>query len=78
MAEQQYAPVSPYLMVNDGYNALEFYKRAFAAEVIETYDAEGKLGHATLAVNGGQIMISDEYPEEMTGVRRRWLRDAAG
>ncbi|MBA3517372.1 MAG: VOC family protein [Rhizobiales bacterium] len=69
MAEQQYAPVSPYLMVNDGYSALEFYKRAFAAEVIETYDAEGKLGHATLAVNGGQIMISDEYPEEMTGVR---------
>jgi PhnB protein len=64
-----YAPVSVYLMVNDGNAALEFYKRAFGAEVTETYPHEGKLGHATLKLNGGEVMLSDEFPEAMTGVR---------
>jgi PhnB protein len=66
---RKYAPVSPYLMVDDGDRALEFYRRAFAAEILETYPWEGKLGHATLAINGGEVMISDEFPVEMTGVR---------
>ena len=71
MAEQRakYAPVAVYLMVNDGKAALDFYRRAFAAEVVETYPHEGKLGHATLTINGGQVMLSDEFPEAMTGVR---------
>ncbi|HVW85102.1 MAG TPA: VOC family protein [Bryobacteraceae bacterium] len=65
----KYAPVGVYLMVNDGNAALDFYKRAFAAEVTETYPWEGKLGHATLRINGGEVMLSDEFPEAMTGVR---------
>ena len=68
-APRKYAPVSPYLMVNDGNAALEFYKRAFGAEVVETYPWEGKLGHATLLINGGEVMMSDEFPVEMTGVK---------
>ena len=66
---RKYAPVSVYLMVNDGNGALDFYQRAFGAEVTETYPYEGKLGHATLKVNGGEIMLSDEFPEAITGVR---------
>ena len=66
---RKYSPVSVYLMVNDGNAALDFYTRAFAAKVIETYPYEGKLGHATLNINGGDIMLSDEFPEEITGVR---------
>ena len=70
MAEgQEYQPVGVYLMVHDGEGALDFYQRAFAAEVVETYPWEGKLGHATLNVNGGQVMLSDEFPEAMTGTR---------
>jgi PhnB protein len=71
MADQpyMYAPVSVYLMVHDGNGALDFYRRAFGAEVIETYPYEGKLGHATLRINGGEVMLSDEFPEEMTGMR---------
>ncbi len=65
----QYAPLSVYLMVHDGNGALEFYKRAFDAEVTETYPWEGKLGHATLKINGGEVMLSDEFPEEITGTR---------
>jgi PhnB protein len=71
MAEESlnYAPISPYLMVHDGNGALDFYRRAFAAEVLDTYPYEGKLGHATLNINGGQVMLSDEFPEGLTGVR---------
>jgi PhnB protein len=67
--EQKYSPVAVYLMVNDGNAALDFYKRAFAANVTETYPYEGKLGHATLRINGSDVMLSDEFPEAMTGVR---------
>ena len=66
---REYAPVGVYLMVHDGKGALDFYQRAFAAEVIETYPHEDRIGHATLSVNGGEIMLSDEFPEELTGVR---------
>ena len=71
MAEntQKYAPVAVYLMVNDGNAALDFYRRAFGADVTETYPYEGKLGHATLKINGGEVMLSDEFPESITGVR---------
>jgi PhnB protein len=65
----KYSPVSVYLMVDDGSAALEFYQRAFAAVVMETYPHEGKLGHATLTINGSDLMLSDEFPEAMTGVR---------
>ena len=58
-----YSPVSPYLMVDDGNGALEFYQRALNAEVRETYPYEGKLGHAMLRINGGDVMLSDEFPE---------------
>jgi PhnB protein len=66
---RKYSPVSVYLMVHDGNAALDFYKRAFGAEVVETYPWEGKLGHATLTVNGSDVMLSDEFPEAITGVR---------
>jgi len=67
----EYSPVSPYLMVDQGNEALEFYKQAFGAEVIETYPWEGRLGHATLRINGGDVMLSGEFPEyyERTGTK---------
>jgi len=33
------------------------------------YPHEGKLGHATLKMNGGEVMLSDEFDETVTGVR---------
>ncbi len=71
MAEEhrKYGALTPYLMVNDGVGAIDFYAKAFGAEVIERYDFEGRLGHATLSLNGGHLLLSDEYPEyaEFTG-----------
>jgi len=67
--EHSYSPVSVYLMVHDGNAALDFYRRAFAADVTETYPYEGKLGHATLSINGSEVMLSDEFPENIAGTR---------
>lgn len=54
--------VAPYLSVRGGSAAIEFYKTAFAAEELERYEWEGKLGHATLKINGGVVMLADEFP----------------
>jgi PhnB protein len=43
--------------------AIEFYKTAFLAEELERYEWEGKLGHATLRINRGIVMLADEFPE---------------
>jgi PhnB protein len=73
MAEEhrKYGALTPYLMVKDGAAAIDFYAAAFGAEVIERFDFEGKLGHATLSLNGGHLLLSDEYPEyfEFTGTQ---------
>jgi len=61
--------IAPYLSVRDGAAAIEFYKTAFGAEELERYDYEGKLGHAALRINGGIVMLADEFPdmEDMVG-----------
>lgn len=73
-----YARVSPYLMVDQGNAALEFYKAAFGAEVAETYPHEGRLGHATLKINGGDVMLSDEFPEYQAMVGTKAPRTLGG
>jgi PhnB protein len=67
--QTSYSPVSVYLTVDDGFAAIEFYKKAFAAEVRETYPWEGRLGHATLSINGGDVMLADGFDETITGMR---------
>ena len=57
-------PVAPYLMVRGGAQAVVWYGRAFGAVESERYDMDdGRLGHSSLSINGGQIMLSDEFPE---------------
>ena len=44
-------PVTPYLTVNDGAGALEFYQRAFGArEVMRMAAPDGKIGHAEIRI----------------------------
>ena len=65
------APVSPYLVVDDAEAAIDFYRRAFAA--IELFRAAAEDGirllHASLLINGGHVMLSDEFPERGDGCR---------
>jgi PhnB protein len=59
-----YTSITPYLTVDDGKGAIDFYKRAFGAEQRELMDAPGgKVGHASLQVGNARIMLCDPFPQ---------------
>lgn len=59
--------VSPYLSIasRGGQAAVEFYARAFGAVEVRRMLAEDgeRLIHSHLHINGGSVMLSDEFPE---------------
>jgi PhnB protein len=67
------AAVEVYLTVNNGLEAIEFYKRAFGARVVyqELTEDKQKVMHASLAAFGGHFMLSDYFPEYITDVGPR-------
>jgi PhnB protein len=58
-------PVNPYLTVKGAADAIAFYKKAFGAKVETRMPAEDgkRLMHAHLTINGGTVMLSDEFSE---------------
>ena len=59
-----FSRITPYLTVDDGKAAIEFYKRAFGATdrgVMTSPD--GKVAHASLEIGNGAIMLSDRFPQ---------------
>jgi PhnB protein len=58
-----YTSVTPYLTVDDGKAAVEFYKRAFGATERGIMAApDGKIAHAELQIGSGIVMLSDPFP----------------
>ncbi len=58
-----YHTVNVYLTVEDGLNAIDFYKKAFGAqEMFRMEGPPGKIGHAALKIGDSIIMLSDEMP----------------
>ncbi|RZJ96416.1 MAG: VOC family protein [Brevundimonas sp.] len=59
--------VTPHLIIpsRGGLAALEFYARAFGAEIRDQRLAEDgeRLMHAHLIINGASVMLHDEFPE---------------
>jgi uncharacterized glyoxalase superfamily protein PhnB len=55
----------PYLSVDGVVKAVDFYKRAFNAELAGMMppDEQGRTMHAHLYINGSSVMLSDFYPE---------------
>lgn len=58
-------PTNPYLTVKGAAKAVDFYKKAFGAKEIARMPAQDgkRLMHACIEVNGGTVMLSDEFPE---------------
>ena len=54
---------TPYLVVNDAIEAIDFYKRAFGAKEVMRIESGGKIAHAQIRIGNSHIMISDEHPE---------------
>jgi PhnB protein len=59
-----YSSVTPYLTVDDGKAAIEFYKKSFGATDVETMEApDGRVAHASLQIGDSKIMLSDQFPQ---------------
>jgi PhnB protein len=54
--------VTPYLAVNGGLEALEFYKKAFGAkELARQTTPDGKVVHARMKIGDSIVMLSDQF-----------------
>ena len=59
-----YHTITPHIVVNDARKAIEFYKKAFGAEVRGTADGPGgKVMHAEIKIGDSVLMLNDEMPE---------------
>jgi len=65
----EYPPLIPYLVVSDAATAILFYKNAFGAiELARHYAGDStQITHAHLLINGGSIMLSDDFSAMMGG-----------
>jgi len=71
---QGYHTATPYLIIKDAAQAIEFYKKAFGAtEVMRFAQPDGKIGHAEIKIGDSHIMLADEFPEMGASAVPRWL-----
>jgi PhnB protein len=58
-----YHTATPYITLNDASRAIDFYKRAFGAQVVARMDGpDGKVAHAEIRIGDSIIMLGDEMP----------------
>lgn len=70
MAEDNFNRVMPYLTVDNGDAAIKFYEAAFGATCDNRMPSEdGRVMHASLKVNGGYVMLSDDLMDGGGGTR---------
>jgi uncharacterized glyoxalase superfamily protein PhnB len=57
-----YPSLSPYIAAVDAWRALDWYERVFAAERRGDFivDAEGRIGHAELAIGDSLLMLGED------------------
>ena len=56
--------ITPHLNIRNCSKAIEFYQKAFGAEVKGVHRTpDGKVMHALLKIGDSQLMVSDEFPE---------------
>ncbi len=55
--------ITPHIIVNGGEKALEFYQKAFGAEVGHVHKTpDGKVMHAEFKIGDSTLMLADEFP----------------
>jgi PhnB protein len=56
--------LTPHITVRDGAGAIEFYKKALNAQVLNVAKMpNGKIMHASLKIGDSILMLNDEFPE---------------
>lgn len=59
-----YHTATPYLVVRNAAQAIEFYKKAFnAQELMRFATPDGKIGHAELRIGDSNVFVADESPQ---------------
>jgi PhnB protein len=59
-----YASVTPYLAVRNAVSAVQFYQRAFGAElVMKLTMPDGSYAHAEIKIGDSHIMMAEENPQ---------------
>jgi PhnB protein len=63
--------ITPHLIVSNAREAIDFYVRAFGGTSIMEMPAEDgqRLMHAQVLVNGGPLMLCDDFPEWRGGTK---------
>ncbi|MGA9977187.1 MAG: VOC family protein [Candidatus Sulfotelmatobacter sp.] len=60
---KDYNTVTPYLIIKDAAQAIEYYKKVFGAtETVRMNGPDGKVGRAELKIGNSVIMLADENP----------------
>jgi PhnB protein len=62
--------ITPHLTIRDNRAAesIDWYKQAFGAEEVMRHPTDdGRVMHAHLKINGGSLMLHDDFPEHMGG-----------
>lgn len=56
--------VTPYMTLRDAKGALDFYRRAFGAEIVFKLDMpDGKIAHAEIRIGDSVVMMAEENEE---------------
>ncbi|HUE82773.1 MAG TPA: VOC family protein [Pyrinomonadaceae bacterium] len=59
-----YHSVTPYLIIREAADAIDYYKKAFGAvELFRMPQPDGKIAHAEIKIGDSPIMLSDEHPD---------------
>jgi len=66
-----YHTATPYLIMNDGAKAIDFYKRAFGAtELMRMVAPNGQIAHAEVKIGDSPVMLADETDDMKSGAQR--------
>ncbi|MEE2034099.1 VOC family protein [Rhodococcus chondri] len=58
-----YTTVTPFLVVDGGAQAIDFYRDAFGATLVDRTDGpDGSVAHAELDFGNGRVQLSDPHP----------------
>jgi PhnB protein len=59
-----FSTLTPYLVVDGAEKAIEFYQKAFGAELVDkAMGADGKVMNAQLKIGNCMLMLNDEFPD---------------
>ena len=59
-----FGTVTPYLVVRDAEKTIEFYRKAFGAQIKTVHRMpDGKVMHAALKIGDSMVLLNEEFPE---------------